>query len=211
MFPARVLSHACSLQTCGQNPARTLRTKSRVSRYGGRPSWRPTTVGSALQAAKPWRCDAAKGQRIPVTVWFNRPEKAEFVGQLLNTMGYRTRVSPEGPDSGIDIVAHKDDLGFEPPIIKVQVKSTEGSVGDPLVSAVYGKVGAGEFGLMVTLGTFTVLATSFAKSKSNLRLIDGDELVKLMFQHYDEFDSRYKGLLPLRRVYVPEVIDTEDE
>ena len=70
-------------------------------------------------------------------------------------MGYRTRVSPEGPDGGIDIVAHKDELGFEPPIIKVQVKSTEGSIGDPMVSALYGKVGAGEFGLMVALGTFT--------------------------------------------------------
>ena len=136
---------------------------------------------------------------------------ADFVAQLLNTMGYRTRVSPEGPDGGIDIVAHKDELGFEPPIIKGQVKSTEGSVGDPMVSALYGKVGAGEFGLMVTLGTFTAQATSFAKSKGNLRLIDGDELVKLIFQHYDEFDSRYKGLLPLRRVYVPEAVDTEDE
>jgi restriction system protein len=66
-------------------------------------------------------------------------------------------------------------------------------------------------GLMVTLGTFTAQATSFAKSKSNLRLIEGDELVRLIFQHYDEFDSRYKGLLPLRRVYVPEAVDTEDE
>jgi len=136
---------------------------------------------------------------------------AHFVGHLLNTMGYRTRVSDEGPDGGVDIVAHKDELGFEPPIIKVQVKSTEGSISDPLVSALYGKVGTGEFGLMVTLGTFTTPATNFAKSKSNLRLIDGEELVNLIFQHYDEFDSRYKGLLPLRRVYVPEVIDVEDE
>ncbi len=136
---------------------------------------------------------------------------AEFVGHLLSTMGYRTRVSPEGPDGGIDIVAHKDELGFEPPIIKVQVKSTEGSIGDPIVSALYGKVGTGEFGLLVTLGTFTAQAANFAKSKSNLRLIDGDELVKLVFQHYDQFDSRYKGLLPLRRVYVPEVIDAEEE
>jgi restriction system protein len=136
---------------------------------------------------------------------------AEFVAHLMNTMGYRTRVSPEGPDGGIDIVAHKDELGFEPPIIKVQVKSTEGSLGDPVVSALYGKVGSGEFGLLVTLGTFTTQAATFAKSKSNLRLIDGDELVKLVFQHYDQFDSRYKGLLPLRRVYVPEVIDAEED
>lgn len=136
---------------------------------------------------------------------------AEFVAHLLFCMGYRTRVSPEGPDGGIDIVAHKDELGFEPPIVKVQVKSTEGSIGDPIVSALYGKVGTGEFGLLVTLGTFTAQALNFAKSKSNLRLIDGDELVSLIFQHYEEFDSRYKGLLPLRRVYVPEVIEEASE
>lgn len=135
---------------------------------------------------------------------------AEFVAHLLNTMGYRTRVSEEGPDGGIDIVAHKDELGFEPPIIKVQVKSSEGSIGDPIVSALYGKVGTGEFGLLVSLGTFTSAAINFAKSKSNLRLIDGDDLVKLIFQHYDQFDSRYKGLLPLRRVYVPEAIDPDE-
>ena len=135
---------------------------------------------------------------------------AEFVGHLLGTMGYRARVSPPGPDGGIDIVAHKDELGFEPPITKVQVKSTEGSVGDPVVSALYGKVGAGEFGLLVTLGTFTAQAQSFARSKTNLRLVDGAELVDLVFQHYERFDSRYKGLLPLRRVYVPEPLeDTE--
>lgn len=135
---------------------------------------------------------------------------AEFVAHLLNQMGYRTRVSPEGPDGGIDIIAHKDELGFEPPIIKVQVKSTEGSIGDPVVSALYGKVSNGEFGLLVTLGTFTSQATNFAKSKSNLRLIDGEELVTLIFQHYEQFDSRYKGLLPLRRVYVPEVLEDNE-
>lgn len=136
---------------------------------------------------------------------------AEFVAHLLNQMGYRTRVSPEGPDGGVDIVAHKDELGFAPPIVKVQVKSTTSSIGDPVVSALYGKVGAGEYGLLVTLGTFTAQAANFAKSKSNLRLIDGDELVSLVFQYYEQFDSRYKGLLPLRRVYVPEMIEDAEE
>ena len=28
-----------------------------------------------------------------------------------------------------------------------------------------------------------------------------------MLQHYEQFDSRYKGLLPLKRVYVPEAIE----
>jgi len=30
---------------------------------------------------------------------------AEFVGHLLNLMGYKTKVSPPGPDRGIDIWA----------------------------------------------------------------------------------------------------------
>jgi len=136
---------------------------------------------------------------------------ADFVGQLLNTMGYRTRVSEQGPDGGIDIIAHKDELGFEPPIIKVQVKSGDGSVGDPAVSALYGKVSGNEHGLLITLGTFTAAASSFAKSKSNLRLVDGDELVKLVLDHYEDLDSRYKGILPLKRVWVPESIEEDTE
>lgn len=136
---------------------------------------------------------------------------ADFVAHLLGTMGYRTRVAPEGPDGGIDIIAHKDELGFEPPIIKVQVKSTDGNIGDPVVSALYGKVATNEFGLLVTLGAFTNQALNFAKSKSNLRLIDGDELVDLILQHYDQFDSRYKGLIPLKRVYVPQALEEAEE
>jgi restriction system protein len=131
---------------------------------------------------------------------------ADFVAQLLGTMGYRTRVSSPGPDGGVDIIAHKDELGFEPPIIKVQVKSSDSSVGGPIVSALYGQVANGEYGLLVTLGTFTPQAQSFAQSKSNLRLIDGYELVSLILDHYEQLDSRYKAKLPLKRVYVPQPI-----
>lgn len=132
---------------------------------------------------------------------------AEFVAHLLGTMGYRTRLSPEGPDGGVDIIAHKDELGFEPPIIKVQVKSNEGNIGDQIVSVLSGKVASGEFGLLVILGTFTAQARHTERSKSNLRLIDGEELVKLILQHYEQFDSRYKGLFPLKQVYVPEPLE----
>jgi len=42
---------------------------------------------------------------------------AHFVAHLLGTMNYRTRVSPEGTDGGVDIIAHRDELGFEPPTV----------------------------------------------------------------------------------------------
>jgi hypothetical protein len=44
-----------------------------------------------------------------------------FAG-ILRSMGYFTQVAPEGKDGGVDIVASRDALGVEPPIVKVQVK-----------------------------------------------------------------------------------------
>lgn len=71
----------------------------------------------------------------------------------------------------------------------------------------YGTISEREFGLFVFLSSFTRPAKTFASSKSNLRLIDGDELVNLVLQHYESFNSKYKGLLPLQKVYIPETIE----
>jgi len=62
----------------------------------------------------------------------------EFVVHLLERMGYRARLTRMNEPS-VDIIAHKDELGFEPPIVKVQVKSSEGKIGDRDVSALLGK------------------------------------------------------------------------
>lgn len=132
---------------------------------------------------------------------------AELFAHLLNAMGWRTRVSPPGPDQGVDIIAHRDELGLEPPRIKVQAKSGTGSIGDPVVKQLYGSVGDGEYGMVVTTSFFTPQAKMFANQKTNLRLIDGDELLDLIFEHYHKFEARYKGLLPLKRVYVPEPLE----
>jgi restriction system protein len=132
-----------------------------------------------------------------------------FIAHLLEAMGYQARVPERGADGGVDVIAHKDQLGFEPPIIKVQVKSSDSSVGDPAVSQLVGKVNAqgGEFALFVTLGTFTPQARNTARNQTNLRLIDGDELVGLILEHYERFDASYKGVLPLKRVYIPQPIE----
>ena len=62
----------------------------------------------------------------------------DFVAHLLEKMGYRARLARTNEPS-VDIIAHKDALGFEPPIIKVQVKSGDGKIGDKDVSALLGK------------------------------------------------------------------------
>jgi restriction system protein len=126
-----------------------------------------------------------------------------FVADVMRTMGYRSRIAPEGPDGGVDILASRDALGFEPPIIKVQVKSTDGTTGAPEVQALFGNVDTEEHGLFVALGGYTKQARDFAKSKRNLRLVDGNELVDLALEHYDDLDPGYRIVLPLRRVFVP--------
>lgn len=131
---------------------------------------------------------------------------AEFVAHLLNLMGYKTRASKPGPDRGIDIVAYKDDLGVEPPIILVQVKSSEGEVNESTVSELYGKVSEKDFGLFVSVGGFNKRARDFSFGKRNLKLVDGDELVELVYKYYDQLDGKYKGILPLRKVYIPETL-----
>lgn len=132
----------------------------------------------------------------------------DFVVHLLQCMGYHARKTRTNEPS-VDVIAHKDHLGVEPPIIKVQVKSGSGTITDRDVSALYGKLSASEYGLFVTLGTFSPACRSFEQGKANLRLIEGEELVDLIFDHYEQFDSKHKGLLPLRRIYVPQVLDAD--
>jgi restriction system protein len=132
----------------------------------------------------------------------------EFVAHLLNIIGYNTRLSPQGGDGGIDIIAHKDALGIEPPIIKVQVKSNDGNIPPDKVQALYGNIGSqGEYGLFIALGAFSNNAKSFAKGKPNLRLIDGEEFISLVIKNYEKLDSKYKAMIPLKMVYIPTVVD----
>ena len=131
----------------------------------------------------------------------------EFVVHLLEKMGYRARLTPTNEPS-VDIIAHKDELGF-PPLVKVQVKSGDGNVDDRDVSALTGKLGPNEFALLITLSDFTSAAKQFGRSKSNLRLIDGTELVDLIFEYYERFDSKFKAIIPLKKVFVPEALEQE--
>jgi restriction system protein len=131
---------------------------------------------------------------------------AGLVEDILRAMGYKTRLNPPGPDAGVDIVAHPDELGFQAPRIKVQVKSGLGAVGGPDVKQLYGVLAAQESALFVALGTFTPQAKGFAAGKSNFRLVDGVELVELIYRYYDQLDGRYKAVIPLKRAFIPEVL-----
>lgn len=133
----------------------------------------------------------------------------EFTAHLLECMGYHARVTQRSRDGGVDVVAHRDELGFEPPIIKVQCKQQTDVVGRPDVQKLDGAVQAGEYGLFITLGSYSADARNYEMMKPNLRLIEGTELAELVMSHYESFSPRWQAILPLRRVYVPSAKGTD--
>ena len=131
-------------------------------------------------------------------------EMQEIVASLLRALGYRTLVSPAGPDRGKDIVASKDGFGFEPPRIVVEVKHRRGAMGAPEIRAFLGGRHAEDRGLYVSTGGFTREAYFEAERASTVtHLMTLDDLARALTDNYDKLDERGRALLPLVRVYWP--------
>jgi restriction system protein len=126
---------------------------------------------------------------------------------MLRAMGYKTRVTPRGPDRGVDVFASPDWLGFQEPRIKAEVKHRpRSSMGSQDLRSFIGGLRDGERGLYVSTGGFTKEARYEAeRSKVPVTLLDLDQLVSTIVAHYESFDSDGRALLPLVRVYWPAV------
>lgn len=124
----------------------------------------------------------------------------EFVANLLQAMGYRTKVSSQGGDSGIDIIAYKDEL---PPRIAVQVKSQDGDIRETVIQSLKGAMMPGDYGLFVTLSNYTKNAQKFLDANPIIRGINGTELVDLILKYYEDLDEKYQRMIPLKMVYIP--------
>jgi restriction system protein len=129
---------------------------------------------------------------------------AALVGEILNAQGYQTRVSPEGPDGGVDVIAGRGPLGFDQPRMVVQVKSGEGSVDVKVVRELQGvmKHFGAEHGLVVAWGGYKAgVAKEAARSFFEIRLWDSDDLVRMIQAHYDDLPDDIQAELPLKRIW----------
>jgi restriction system protein len=127
-----------------------------------------------------------------------------LVAGLLRAMGYKTRVSPSGPDRGKDIIASPDGLGFESPRIVVEVKHRVGAMSSDKIRSFLGGRHPDDKGLYVSSGGFTKDARYEAERASiPLTLMDIDDLVEAIIENYDALDNETKQLLPLKRLYWP--------
>ena len=123
-----------------------------------------------------------------------------FVANLLNAMGYRTKVSKQGGDSGIDIVAYKDEF---PPRICVQVKSIDSDIKEATIQSLRGAMSEGDYGVFVTLSDYTPNAKAYLEQHPIIRGLNGSEVVDLVLRYYDDLDDKYQDMILLKRVYIP--------
>ncbi len=129
-----------------------------------------------------------------------------LVADLFRAMGYRAQQTRHVLDDGIDVIAHRDELGIEPPILKIQVKCLNGNISAETVKAFSAMIHERDVGIFVGTSDYTPAARDFANSRNNLRLLSGVDLIDLIVKYYDNLDPKHQQQIPMRRMLVPDLI-----
>lgn len=129
-------------------------------------------------------------------------EFEEFTADLLRALGYQARVTAYSQDGGVDVIAHRDPLGVEPPLIKVQCKHHTGTISGPEVQQLVGTLAQSELAVFVTLGAYSKDAQSIERQKQGLRLLSGESIVDLVLTSYDRLPERWRTQIPLTSLLV---------
>lgn len=137
---------------------------------------------------------------------------ARLVDAVLRAQGYKTEVSPPGPDGGVDILAGSGSLGFDQPRLCVQVKSGGAAEGQKTFNELLGVVSkfASQQGLLVSWGGFTnPVKLDARKDFFRIRLWNQGDVVDAVLQNYERLDDEIKAELPLKRIWV--IVNDEAE
>ncbi|MCX7909611.1 MAG: restriction endonuclease [Ignavibacteria bacterium] len=129
---------------------------------------------------------------------------ARLVNAILKAQGFITKISPPGPDGGVDILASGGSLGFDNPKICIQVKSTSTQADVKILRDLKGTMRdlKAEQGLLVSWYGFKDTVVNEAKRDFFfIRLWDQGDLLNEIFKYYERFDDELKAELPLKRIW----------
>ena len=135
---------------------------------------------------------------------FTKHKLADLVDAVLRAEGYLTRVSPPGPDGGVDILAGAGPMGFGSPRLCVQVKSSPDPVDVTVLRGLQGVLQnfQAHQGLLVCWAGFNTKVFQEARqSFFTIRLWDSGDLLQAIVKNYDKFSSDLQAELPLKRVW----------
>lgn len=126
----------------------------------------------------------------------------EVVASVFRAMDYTAHVQSGTHDMGVDVIAHPDPLGVQPPLLKIQVKSGTSRIGAKEVKELRGLLNQGEKGVLVALGGFSNDARHVQQNDADLVLIDGARFVEIFLKFYDKLSPEIRNKFPLQRVHV---------
>jgi restriction system protein len=148
---------------------------------------------------------AATKIRSHVAENFSGHRLAEIVDAILKAQGYQTDVSRPGPDGGVDIIAGRGPMGFDPPRLCVQVKSGDQQQDVKVIRELKGTMkdfGADQ-GLFVSWGGFKRTVKAEARRQFfEIRLWDASDVVAAVQRYYDQLSEDLKADLPLKRIWM---------
>ena len=129
----------------------------------------------------------------------------DLVDAVLQVDGWVTRVSPPGPDGGVDILAGRGSLGLDGPRLCVQVKSQTSPADVTVYRTLLGTMQTfnAEQGLLVCWGGYNRVVLQ--ESKQNhfmVRLWDSSALVDAIYRNYERLPAEIQAELPLKRVWM---------
>jgi restriction system protein len=136
---------------------------------------------------------------------FKGHEMANLVDAILRAQGYKTEVSPPGPDGGVDILAGNGILGFDNPRLCVQVKSSSSQADQKVFNELLGVMSKfkAQQGLFVSWGGYTKAVQQDSKKEYfSIRLWGQGDLVDAILANYEKLDDEIKAELPLKRIWV---------
>lgn len=136
---------------------------------------------------------------------FRKHELANLVDAVLIADGWTTKLSPPGPDGGVDIFAGRGPFGLDAPRLCVQVKSQATPVDVTVYRTLQGSMQSykAEQGLLVSWGGFNKAVLSEARQGHFLvRLWESRDLVTAIYRTYENLPPEIQAELPLKRVWM---------
>lgn len=178
--------------------------------------WKPESLASVVRSTRPDMesddgpensdLEAIADDQIArvISARFKGHNLSRLVDAILRAQGYTTRLSPEGADGGVDILAGAGPLGFGSPRLCVEVKSESTPIGRPAVDKLMGAIKKfqADQGLFVSWSGFrSNVSRELASSFFHVRLWSQKDLLEALFEVYDDLEEELKAELPLKQIW----------
>jgi restriction system protein len=136
---------------------------------------------------------------------FGQHQLTLLIADILRAEGYVCDVSPEGPDSGADIIAGRGPLGLDPPTLIVEVRAEASEIGVPVVQGLQEAMTSNKADqalLVAWAGLNRQARTAIRTERTSIRVWESDDVLEHLFRVYDRLPDETRAALPLKRAWV---------